>query len=281
MKKASSSCPFLLLVILPWVCACSGVAPQRLESISQLPESDDTAQVRVTSPYVLDAGDELSIQVWGFDELKRTGVIIDTAGEITYPLIGRVKLAGLTLPKAQELITSRLKTYIIKPQVDVSVTTSQRQQVAVVGEVNRGDVFSYKRPLTLGEAIAKAGWFNNFANPSRVILIRRAENRHNVFAINANQMLRDGGMTQPLYLQAGDIVYVPPRGIVKLERFLQSVQNIVQPLMTIEQAVVLWPAFRNALRGVDSNTGGIAISTPSPPASSSSAVSGGASGAAQ
>jgi polysaccharide export outer membrane protein len=266
---------FSLIVFFPSIMSCSQVSSQKLENLSQLFESEGTTQTRITSPYVLDVGDELTIQVWGFDDLKRTSVAVENSGEITYPLVGRIKVAGQTLPKANEMITARLKTYIKDPQVDVKVTTSQRQQIAVVGEVASPGIISYSRPLSVAEAIGKAGWFSLTANQSKVVLIRRANDKYNVFAVNTGDMFRDGSNTQQLYLQAGDMVYVPPKGIVKVERFVQHFQNLAQPFLTVEQAVVLWPAFNNALKGTG-NTG-LAISTPTAPQTTSTGTSSGTS----
>jgi polysaccharide biosynthesis/export protein len=267
MRKRNILTFLSLIIFVPSIMSCSRVVSQKIETQSQLPESEGTTQTRITSPYILEVADELSIQVWGFDDLKRTAVPVESSGEITYPLAGRIKVAGLTLPKAQEMIAARLKTYIKDPQVDVKVTTSQRQQIAVVGEVATPGMISYSRPLTVAEAVGKAGWFSMYANTSKVFLIRRANEKYNVYAVNTGDMFRDGSNVQQFYLQAGDMVYVPVKGIVKVERLLQHFQNIAQPFLTVEQAVVLWPAFIDAVKGKGTGTG-LAISTPTTSGSS-------------
>jgi polysaccharide biosynthesis/export protein len=267
---------FVYLSLIAFLLSLTGCPPsvksQKLEHASQLPISQDEIQARITSPYVLEVGDEITVQVWGFDDLKRSSLYIDNSGEITFPLAGRVKIGGQTVPKAQELISAGLKKYIIDPQVEINVTTSQRNQILVCGEVNQSQVVSFRRPYTIQEAIGKAGWFNTYANQNTVILIRRTNEKYYVFAVPVGKTFKDGNVSPQFYLQAGDMVYVPPTGIVKLERFLQHISSIAQTFLTVEQAVVLWPQFVDALTGKSTGTG-LSISTPTTSSSSPSSVS--------
>jgi polysaccharide export outer membrane protein len=263
-----------LIVFLPFLSSCGpSVKSQKLEDPSQLPQSQDDTQARITTPYIMEVGDELTIQVWGFDDLKRTSVYVDSSGEITYPMAGRIKIAGQTLAKAEGMLAARLKKYIVDPQVDIIVSTSTRMQILVTGEVISPGVVSFRRPLTIPEAVTKAGWYNRDANQSKVLLIRRANNKHYVFAVDTGDMYQDASKIQQFYLQAGDVVYVPTHGIVKLERFLQHIQTLAQPFLTVEQAVVLWPQFINALSGKTATSSGLSISTPSGGSSNSSSSS--------
>lgn len=263
-----------LIVFLPLIASCGpSVKSQKLVDPSQLPLSQDDTQARITTPYIMEVGDELTIQVWGFDDLKRTTVYVDNSGEITFPMAGRIKLAGQTLGKAEEMLAARLKKYIVDPQVDIIVTTSTRLQILVVGEVVSPGLIAFRRPLTIFEAVTKAGWFNKDANQSVVLLIRRANNKHYVFAVDTGGMYKDDSKIQQFYLQAGDVVYVAPYGIVKLERFLQHIQTLAQPFLTVEQAVVLWPQFINALTGKTATSSGLSISTTSGGSSNSSSSS--------
>lgn len=258
-RKALTKLAFFSLFFLPYVVSCNSVQSQKIQNPDQVPPSQAMTEIRPMAPYVLEAGDEVSIKVWGFDDLQRSSVAINNSGEIYFPLVGRVKLAGQTVPKAQEILTARLKEYIVDPQVDFTTSTN-RQQVFVFGEVNNPGAISYRRPFMVLEAIARAGWFNRDANRKKVLLIRIADNKYNVFAVNTGDLFQNGSKVQELYLQGGDLVYVSAMGIVKLERFLQHIQTLAQPFLTIEQAVVLWPQFIDALQGKTISTG-LAIST--------------------
>jgi protein involved in polysaccharide export with SLBB domain len=235
---------FLLSVL-----SCNPVRSRELENPAQLPASQDNAEVRTSAPYVLDAGDEVTIRVWGysFDEVQRSAVI-NNSGEIYFPMLGPVKLAGKTVPAARETIAAGLKKYYVDPQVELS-TTASRQQVHVLGEVNNPGTFSFRRPLLLYEALAKARWFNLSANRQRVLLVRRANDQYQVFSVNTGDVFKDGTKAPSFYLQSGDIVYAMPTNITNMERFMQKIQNIMQPLLSLEQIIILGPQFVNAVKG--------------------------------
>jgi polysaccharide biosynthesis/export protein len=258
-----------LILFLPCMVSCSNNA-KKYQNSDTVPQSAALTDVKHMTPYVLEIGDQVNIRIWGFDELERKAVVINNSGEIYYPLVGRVKVAGQTVPKAQEMIVTALKKYIIDPQVEFTSSTN-RQQVFVFGEVNSPTMVSYTRPTPVAEAIARAGWFNRDANRKNVVVVRKADDKYHVFSVNIGDVFKDGSKMQEFYLQGGDLVYVAPMGIVKLERFLQHFQNIAQTFLTIEQAVVLWPQFTDALTGKTS-TSGLAISTPAPPTSTSTST---------
>jgi protein involved in polysaccharide export with SLBB domain len=258
-KRAQLLTGFILMAVLSSMASCTPIRSKPLSEVSEPPPSEGTNEVRVSKPYIFDVGDEVNIKVWGFDNLQKTA-IINTSGDIYYPLLGRLKLAGKTLPQAQEMITASLKKYLVDPQVDVTSTTG-RQQIYVVGEVNTSGMIPYTRPLKVTEALARAGWFNQAANKSNVLLVRRADGRFNVYRLDAGKFLQDGNLEPQFYLQPGDLIYVPPKTITKVARYMQDISNILQPFMTAEQMVILWPQLKTALQG---GQGGLSISTPSP-----------------
>lgn len=263
-KKAREILAYVGLIMFLPLLGCMAGAPQNMENPALLPRSQSATEARITAPYILDVGDEVKILVWGFDDLKQTAVV-DNSGEITIPMLGPLKVAGQSVPKTKEMITAGLKKYIVNPQVDVSTAGAARSQILVFGEVTSPGVITFTRPLMLVEAIAKAGWFNRDANNKTVVLVRRAEGKNYVSSINFGQLFQNGVKANDFYLQSGDLVYVSPKGIVKLERFLQHIQTIAQPFLTIEQAVVLWPQFFDVFSGkTSSTTSGLSIGTTNP-----------------
>jgi polysaccharide biosynthesis/export protein len=248
----------LLTALLSALVGCSSTANQRLQDLSQLPPSQAATEVRATKPYVLEVGDEVVVTVWGYDDLKKT-VIIGASGEIFYPMAGRLQLAGKSVPQAREMITAKLKQYYVDPQVDIVASTTGRQTIYVIGEVNTPTTISYTRPLLVTEAIAKASWFNQYANKSKVLLVRRADDQFHVYEINAGGALKDGSKAPPVFCQAGDIIYVPPTAISNLARFMANIQAILQPFMTLEQMIVLWPSLKSAFSNTE--TTGLSIGT--------------------
>lgn len=84
--------------------------------------------------YRLEEDDRLSILVWGHQDLSIT-INIDPDGEISLPLLGKVKAAGLTLAELQELLEEGYSEYIREPQVSLSLLDYKRSQVMVLGQV--------------------------------------------------------------------------------------------------------------------------------------------------
>jgi protein involved in polysaccharide export with SLBB domain len=268
-KQAREILAYLGLMVLLPLLGCSAGASQNIENPALLPPSQSITETRITAPYILDVGDEVKILVWGFDDLKQT-TVVDNSGEIIIPMLGPVKVAGQSVPKTREMIAAGLKKYIVNPQVDVSTVGAARSQILVFGEVTTPGIITFKRPLMLVEAIAKAGWFNRDANTRTVLLVRRAEGKNYVSSINFAQIFQHGVKTNDFYLQSGDLVYVSPKGIVKLERFLQHINTIAQPFLTIEQAVVLWPQFFDVISGKTiTGSPGLSIGTSNTTSSSS------------
>jgi len=82
-------------------------------------------------------------------EMNRDGILVNTAGYITLPLIGKVKVAGLTQTQAADRITQRLKKYLNSPSVYVEVLN---KRVYVLGEVNKPGVVKLdKEKMTQGK----------------------------------------------------------------------------------------------------------------------------------
>lgn len=202
------------------------------------------------SPYVLGSGDEITINVWRHDDLKRT-VRIDPSGNIYLPLAGEIRASDLTISQLREELSLRLSKFLVDPQVDISLSTLRSQQVHVLGEVKTPGSFSLERKLFVWEAISKAGGFTTDANQEKVLLVRSEDDVATVTALDLNikGMLKKGKLDRNVYLKNGDVIYVPPSLIVDIERFMKRVDNILRPFVSIERGIVLGDEIANILAG--------------------------------
>jgi polysaccharide biosynthesis/export protein len=112
------------------------------------------------SGYVLGPDDEIMIR--GIDPPESSGkpdapVLIGTNGDITLPLIGRVKAGGLTVEELEEELTTRYKEFIQDPQISVTVTEFRSQPVSVFGAVTKPGVVQLRGRQTLYEVLSMAG----------------------------------------------------------------------------------------------------------------------------
>ena len=133
------------------------------------------------------------------------------SGEIFLPLIGAVKVAGLTQEEAEQLITLKLsENYLQNPQVNLFVEESASQKVTVVGDVGAPGVFPIKGQMTLMEAIALARGVTKTAK-DEVVLFRKSEpNGLTAYVIDIEE-IQDGELPNPP-LVGGDTIHVAVSG---------------------------------------------------------------------
>src|SRR4030095_6710658 len=92
--------------------------------------------------HMLGPGDQITIQALHAEEITNTNkpIIVDAAGDINLPLIGRLHAAGLTVQELEKQVTERLKVYIQEPQVALTLVEVRSQPVSVIGQVNQPGV---------------------------------------------------------------------------------------------------------------------------------------------
>jgi polysaccharide export outer membrane protein len=134
------------------------------------------------------------------------GDLIDENGEIPIPVIGKVKVAGLTIFEAQEKLQEIAAQYIESPVVKVRL---MNYRITVLGEVRQeGTVLLGDNRVSLLEAIAQAGGFSDLANRSNVKLIRQKGATTEVIYIN---LLKEDFFNSPYYyVYQNDVLVVPP-----------------------------------------------------------------------
>ncbi len=171
-------------------------------------------------------------------EMNTDGILVNTAGYIRLPLIGKVKVAGLTQTEAADRITRLLRKYLNSPSVYVEV---MNKRIYVLGEVNKPGVVKLDREkMTLFEAIAFSGDLTDSAVRDNVIIISNKPGKgltmRSVDLTNFRNMHYASLMLRP-----NDIVYVQPDGWkefkVKSDNFtapFETITKIAAPFVTIK-----------------------------------------------
>src|SRR5947209_3720231 len=123
-----------------------------------------------SNDYIVGAQDVLGITVWNQADL--TGKFtVEADGTFTFPLIGRVKVGGLTLRRIEAELRSRLVDgYFKNPQVSVAIESYKSQRIFVVGEVKSPGAYPLGANMTLMEALAQAGSTTSDAGDEAVIV---------------------------------------------------------------------------------------------------------------
>jgi len=215
-------------------------------------ENEEDSAVFTTAPvlkdFIVGPGDQLTIEVFGHHELDRK-IQIEQSGEIYYPLLGYMNVDGLSVKELRALLTEKISRYYVDPDVNVSVAGVQSQKVFVLGEVHNPGVYPLQYPVTAFEVALRAGGFNDRAKESSIILVRETDEGTRVVKLNLEKVYRDGEANDNIYLQGGDILYVPRNIVTNLEGFIQHLSIFMRPFLDTERGVILWPTFTGVLQG--------------------------------
>lgn len=142
------------------------------------------------SRYKLGAGDHIVIQVFGEPDLSMSFALNDS-GNLNYPLLGELNVAGLSVLELEQLITKGLRgDYLINP--DVTVSIEEYRPIFINGEVKRPGGFPYQPSLTIEKAIALAGGFTERASRSRFTLVRASNPSETLTGIRGNERVLPG-----------------------------------------------------------------------------------------
>ena len=158
--------------------------------------------------YKIGPEDLIAVSVWKNDAMSRQ-VPVRPDGMISLPLLDDIQAAGLTPMQLRDVITKRLTDYMPAPEVSVIVNEVRSFKVSVIGEVSRPARYELKSLTTVLDVLAQAGGFNQFANRSRIVILRPNGKGMTRIPFNYNKVIASGGEEENPYLQPNDIVLVP------------------------------------------------------------------------
>lgn len=139
--------------------------------------------------------------------------LVDNNGEIEYPVVGKIKVAGLTKNECQELVKSKIKAFLAEDEDPIVTVRMSSYRVTIIGEVRSPGVIPVgTEKMSILEALASAGDLTIYGKRDNVMLIREEANgQKTVHRLNLNDA---NIISSPYYyLQQNDIVYVEPNGV--------------------------------------------------------------------
>ena len=158
--------------------------------------------------YVLSASDTVEMMVFHEPDLT-TQTKIGSDGTAQFPLIGELKIAGLAMRDARELIRRRYNAdYLVEPQVYLNVVNYAGRKFTILGQVTKPGTYDFPpgEHLNLLEAVGMAGGFTRLADRSGVVVKREAGGSEQTLKVNAKKLtLKDG---KPFQLASGDVITV-------------------------------------------------------------------------
>ncbi|MBB1288048.1 polysaccharide export protein [Pseudoalteromonas sp. SR43-6] len=120
--------------------------------------------------YVLGAGDKVEIKVFGQPDLEVTA-LLGNSGEVNYPFLGKIKLAGLSTSEVEEVIVEGLRPdYLVNPNVYVQVI--EYRPFYIHGEVKIPGAYPYQPAMTVNQAIALAGGLTERASIDKIYIFK-------------------------------------------------------------------------------------------------------------
>ncbi len=175
------------------------------------------------SAYTVGPGDVLQITVWDHPELAAAlgqaapnaresdagpGFLVDEQGNVQFPYAGSVHVAGDNVEQVQRKIVSRISKVYKNPEVTVRVASFRASQIYIDGEVGKPGAQQINDiPMTLTQAIGRAGGFTGNADQSQVMLVRNGTS----YPINFNALVKSGHNPNEIVLKPGDMVRVGSR----------------------------------------------------------------------
>ncbi|WP_175957461.1 polysaccharide biosynthesis/export family protein [Burkholderia sp. BCC0405] len=176
------------------------------------------------SSYRIGPGDVLQITVWDHPELAAAqpgsqqtppraadpaaGFVVDDRGNLAFPYAGQLKVAGLTAADAQARVAQALARVYRDPQVTLRVASYRSQQVYVDGEVHAPGALAVNDvPMTLADALSRAGGFTPAADQSDVTLVRDGV----PVRVDLAGMIRAHRNPADIVLRAGDLLKIAAR----------------------------------------------------------------------
>lgn len=158
--------------------------------------------------YRLGAGDSIFVNVLRFPDLTFQATI-DLEGNILAPLVGALRLQGLTIEQARELFRTQFNQFVVSPEVDVILVAQRPVQVTLAGEVVRPGLYPLQSPQ-LVVAIASAGGTTRLAD-LRSVRIRRSLDNGTILEQNLDlyTALQSTSALPDVRLADGDMIVIP------------------------------------------------------------------------
>jgi protein involved in polysaccharide export with SLBB domain len=164
-------------------------------------------------PYRLGPGDRLDLEILGEGE-GPSATFVGPDGKVYFHLLPGLQVWGLTLEQTKALIEKEAAQYLNTPQVAVTLRAVQSKRVWVLGRVNTPGIYPLDAPMTIIEAITKAGGLftsrfsgttEELADLHHSFLIRSGQ----IIPVNFHRLIREGDTSQNVYLEPDDFIYLP------------------------------------------------------------------------
>lgn len=159
-------------------------------------------------PYRLKEGDMLEVSVWLEDSLRKELRVLPDGG-ITFPLVGRVEVAGLTTGEVERKIAEKLIPFLSDPVVNVVISNIAGNRIYVIGNVARPGPVILDVPMTVLQVLSLAGGLGRFADEDAIRVLRPNDGGVETLPVRYGDLIKARDLTTNVQLRAGDTLLVP------------------------------------------------------------------------
>ncbi|MGH7812725.1 MAG: polysaccharide biosynthesis/export family protein [Candidatus Binataceae bacterium] len=161
-----------------------------------------------SAPYIIGRDDQIEIIVWMQPQLSGN-VVVAPDGTITMPLIGRIQAAGRTPDQLKDDLQGRYSRYLHQANVTVRISNPASHVFYVTGNVSHPGVYQLHSGEVLSQAIAEAGGLGEYADPSKIRIMRRGAAETEMMTVNFNRAVDGGDVSADVPIRPGDTITVP------------------------------------------------------------------------
>ena len=153
--------------------------------------------------FVLGPEDIVEISVWGNKEFAGN-LPVRPDGNISIPLIGDVKVEGLTPAQVKNLVTQKLRKFITDASVTVFVKEINSINISIAGEVNAPGTYKVNRPITLLHLFSLSKGFTNKADLKNSFLLRNGKKLN----VDLYSLVKKGDISQNVWALPNDLIFI-------------------------------------------------------------------------
>jgi protein involved in polysaccharide export with SLBB domain len=230
MKKLTLMTSLALGLVLILLAGCQHPGPRfdpraktanaAFESVPMTNRIDPALLQRPTNLFTLGPGDKVEIELLS-EPASKTTTTVGPDGKIYFNLLSGLDVWGLTLAQAKARLEQELAQFIRdRVQVTLTLRAVESQRVWLLGRLQAPGVYPMATPMTLLEAIALAGGTAELTSTRDVTVLPSSEEladlrrsfvlrQGKLLPVNFDRLLRQGDLSQNIYLQADDFIYLP------------------------------------------------------------------------
>ena len=182
-----------------------------------------TPQLHERNPrYQLRKGDTFDLDFELSPEFNQT-VAVEPDGYVTLKGVGSIFVEGQTVPELTETVKTAYAKILHDPVIAITLKDFEKPYFIASGQVGKPGKYDLRSDLTVTEAVAIAGGFNDKSKHSQVVLFRPAPGGgYEAKLINVKKLLASRNLSEDIHLQPGDMLYVPQNAFSKIRPFLPT-----------------------------------------------------------